>query len=60
MKIGILYDGAKEKIYSVGPKTPCNEILTVPTNSVNKVIITVYIEPDTRGSVIGSLLANIK
>ena len=58
MQISILYEGADEKSYSVNPNTPCNEILTVPTDSVNEVIITVYIEPDTYGSVIGSILAN--
>lgn len=41
----------------VSPETPCNEILTIPTDCVNEVEITVSIEPDTRGSVIGSLLA---
>lgn len=57
MQISILYEGAEEKIYSVNPETPCNEILTIPTDSVNEVEITVSIEPDTRGSVVGSLLA---
>lgn len=60
MQISILYAGADEKIYSVNPETLCNEILTIPTDSVNEVEITVSIEPDTRGSVIGSLLANIQ
>ena len=59
MQISILYEGAEEKIYSVNSETPCNEILTIPTDSVNEVEITVSIEPDTRGSVIGSLLAHI-
>ena len=57
MQVSILYEGAEEKVYSVSSETPCNEILTVPTDSVNEVEITVSIEPDTRGSVIGSLLA---
>ena len=57
MEISILYEGAEKKIYSVNSKTPCNETLTIPDVSVNEVIINVYIEPDTRGSVIGSLLA---
>ena len=60
MQVSILYEGADEKIYSVNPETPCNEILTIPSNCVNKVTITVSIEPDTNGTVIGSILANIK
>ena len=60
MQISILYADADEKIYSVNTETLCNELLTIPPDSVNEVEITVSIEPDTRGSVIGSLLANIK
>ena len=60
MQISILYEGADKKSYSVNPNTLCNEILTIPADSVNEVKITVSIEPDTHGSVIGSLLANIK
>lgn len=60
MVICIRFDGADEKVYSIDPKTPCNEILTIPTNSINEVTIVVSIEPDTNGDVIGSLLANMK
>lgn len=59
MKIRIMYAGADEKVYSVDSETPCNEILTIPTDSVNEVEITVSIEPDTNGTVIGRLLAHI-
>ena len=57
MKISILYEGADEKIYSINPETSCNEILTIPADSVNEVTIDVSIEPDTKGDVIGSLSA---
>ena len=60
MEISKLYEGADEKIYSINPETPCKETLAIPTDYVNEVKITVSIEPDTRGTVIGSLLASIK
>lgn len=56
MGISVLW-GAEEKIYTVNSEAPCNEILTIPGNAASEVTITVSIEPDTRGSVIGDLLA---
>ena len=57
MEISILCEGADEKIYSIDPETPCNEILMIPADSVNEVTIVVSIELETKGDVIGKLCA---
>ena len=56
-KMEIMYKGTNQKAYIVNAETPCSELLTIPANTTNEVTITVSIEPDTKGAVIGDLLA---
>ena len=60
MEIGIIYESEDAKTYTVNTDTPCNELLTIPANTTSEVTITVSIEPDTKGEVIGDLLAPAK
>ena len=57
MGISIVYKDAEEKAYTVNADAPCNELLTIPANATSEVTIAVYIEPDTKGEVIGALVA---
>lgn len=57
LEIRIVYQDENEKVFIVNEETPCSELLTLPANTTSEVTITVSIEPDTKGSVIGNLLA---
>lgn len=56
MEISIVYGSAESKTYAVNADTPCNELLILPANTAGEVTITVSIEQDTKGAVIGDLL----
>ncbi len=60
MKIRIMYNDTDEKVYIVNANAPCNELLTIPANTAGEVTIMVSIDPDTKGAVIGDLLASGK
>ena len=60
MEIGILYGDEEVKSFAVHADTPCNELLTVPANTAAELTVTVSIGPDTKGEVIGALLAPTK
>lgn len=60
MKISVKYADGDAKDYSVNSNTPCNELLSIPANMASEVAVIVSIEPDTKGKVIGDLLAPAK
>ena len=57
LELRIVYQNENEKVYIVNEEAPCSELLSLPANTASEVTITVSIEPDTKGSVIGDLLA---
>lgn len=57
LEIRIVYQDENEKVFIVNAEAPCNELLALPANTASELTITVSIEPDTKGSVIGDLLA---
>lgn len=57
MKIIIIYANDVVKTYNVYRETPCNELLILSANTGNEISITVSIESDTKGKIIGDLLA---
>ena len=57
LELRIVYQDENEKVFIVSGEAPCSELLTLPANTASEVTITVSIEPDTKGSVIGDLLA---
>lgn len=60
MKISVKYADGDAKNYSVNADAPCNELLSIPANMASEVSVIVSIEPDTKGKVIGDLLAPAK
>lgn len=58
IKISIMYDGEGEKTYTVSADTPCDELLSISENTVNEVTVSVAIQEETKGTVIGELLSN--
>lgn len=60
MGIIVKYSDEDTKNYSVNVDTPCNELLTIPANVASEVSVIVSIEPDTKGKVIGDILAPAK
>lgn len=58
IKISIMYDGEDEKTYTVSADTPCDELLSISENTVNEVTVSVAIQEETKGTVIGELLSN--
>ncbi len=57
MKISVMYKDANEKVYIVNADAPCNELLPILANTASEVTIMVSIDPDTKGAIIGDLLA---
>lgn len=57
LEIRIVYQDENEKVFIVNGEAPCSEMLSLPANTTSEVTITVSIDPDTKGSVIGDLLA---
>ena len=57
LEIRIVYQDENEKVFIVNKEAPCSELLALPANTASEVTITVSIETDTKGSVIGDLLA---
>lgn len=60
MEISVKYADGDAKDYSLNSDTPCNELLSIPANMTSEVSVIVSIEPDTKGKVIGDLLAPAK
>lgn len=62
MEIGVIYKDKDENIktYTVNADVSCNELLIIPANTTSEVIITISIEPGTKGEVIVDLLAPAK
>ena len=60
MEIGVLYGDESVKLDPVSADAPCNELLTIPANTAGELTVTVSITPDTKGEVIGVLLAPAK
>lgn len=60
MEICIVYKDEEAKACTVNTDTPCNELLTISANTTSEVTITVSIESDTKGKVIGDLLVDSK
>lgn len=60
MEVSVTYRDADEKIYTVNADNPCNELLPIPANAASTVTITISIEPNTKGTVIGDLLTTVK
>ncbi len=60
MEISIMDKNEEAKAYTVNPETPCHELLTIAANATGEVTIIVAIAPETKGEVIGDLLARAK
>lgn len=60
MEIVVTYHDVEKKVYSVNIDAPLSELLTISTNDTNEVTISISIEPDTKGKIIGDLLAQSK
>lgn len=55
MEIQVCYED-DETLYIVDIDTPCNDTITIPADTTDKVEFIVSIEPDTEGMVIGETL----
>jgi len=60
MEIYILYEDTNENTFSVNEDSPCSELLTIPAGTASEVTVTVSIEPETEGEVIGDLMSKSK
>ncbi len=60
MEVRVMYQDADEKVYIVNADDPRKELLPIPANDASAVTITISIEPNTKGTVIGDLLAAAK
>lgn len=57
MEINIKYADEVANTYTVNGETPCNELLTISANTADEMTIAVSIESDTKGKIVGDLLA---
>lgn len=60
MEIRVKYADEDAKNYTVHADTPCNEVLSIPSNTASELSVIVSIESDTKGEVISELLASNK
>lgn len=60
LEIRIMYKGTDEKVFAVSADMPCNELLAIPANTTDEITITVSITPNTKGEIIGDMLAPAK
>lgn len=60
MDIKVRYGNTDEKTYSIGVDTPYNELIILPANVAYEITIIASVMPDTKGTVIGKLLATTK